>query len=62
MQLPDFAKDLKIYMNNSQHFRQAITSNLNAFYLLNTPLVTGNFIKTIYANCFELPDSNVEEY
>lgn len=49
-------------MNGAKHFKLAVTSDLNAYCVLDTPLVYGDFIKTVYAQRFELPGSKQAEY
>lgn len=47
-------------MNDCHHFKLAVTSNLNAYYVLDTPLVYGDFIKSVYAKKFYIPNSGTE--
>ena len=49
-------------MNDVDSFKKAVTSDLNGYYAIDTPLIYGQFVKTLYAKYFELPGNNYQNY
>ena len=46
---------MRIYLHDTSHFKLDVTSDVNSYYLLDRPLVYGDYAKTLIAKKFEFP-------